>query len=118
MSTRGALAHDTDPVPNVLADPSHLTVVPAVDPAQPVDDIGAALEPTPVLNGRAIAEQARIQGPAPDPDAGLQQAADTLPDDDEVDLDDLVDAPPEAVKTPIDRLAEAFPGSEMVDDQY
>jgi len=41
-----------------------------------------------------------------------------LPQDDEVDLDDLVDAPPETVKTPIDRLAEAFPGSEMVDDQY
>ena len=39
-----------------------------------------------------------------------------LPDDDDVDLDDLVDAPPEAVRTPMDRLAEAFPGSELVDD--
>ena len=44
--------------------------------------------------------------------------ADTLPEDDDVDLDSLVDAPPETVKTPIDRLAEAFPGSEMVDDVY
>ncbi|HSJ90584.1 MAG TPA: DNA polymerase III subunit gamma/tau [Ilumatobacter sp.] len=39
-----------------------------------------------------------------------------LPDDDEVDLTELTDAPPESVKTPIDRLAEAFPGSELVVD--
>ena len=39
-----------------------------------------------------------------------------LPDDDEVDIDDLVDAPPETVKTPIDRLAEAFPGSELIEE--
>ncbi len=38
------------------------------------------------------------------------------PDDDDVDLDDLVDAPPESVKSPIDRLAEAFPGSELIED--
>ncbi len=40
----------------------------------------------------------------------------SLPDDDEVDIDDLVDAPPETVKTPIDRLAEAFPGSELIEE--
>ncbi len=39
-----------------------------------------------------------------------------LPDDDDVDLDDLVDAPPESVKSPIDRLAEAFPGSELIEE--
>ncbi|MGE5210599.1 MAG: hypothetical protein ACM3MM_05000, partial [Acidobacteriota bacterium] len=39
-----------------------------------------------------------------------------LPDDDDVDLDDLVDAPPETVKSPIDRLAEAFPGSELIEE--
>jgi DNA polymerase-3 subunit gamma/tau len=119
MSTSGALAHDSDPAPDAAADPTHLSVVPTVDLVPPVVDAEptAADEP-PVLNGRAIAEHARSQGPGPDPDAGLQQVADSLPDDDEVDLDDLVDAPPEAVKTPIDRLAEAFPGSEMVDDQY
>ncbi len=42
--------------------------------------------------------------------------AHVLPDDDDVDLDDLVDAPPESVKTPIDRLAEAFPGSELIEE--
>ncbi len=38
------------------------------------------------------------------------------PDDDDVDLEDLVDAPPETVKSPIDRLAEAFPGSELIEE--
>jgi hypothetical protein len=37
-----------------------------------------------------------------------------LPADDEVDLDDLVEVPPESIKSPIDRLAEAFPGSELI----
>jgi DNA polymerase-3 subunit gamma/tau len=37
--------------------------------------------------------------------------------DDEIDLDDLVDAPPESVVSPIDRLAQAFPGSEMIDER-
>jgi DNA polymerase-3 subunit gamma/tau len=36
--------------------------------------------------------------------------------DDEIDLSDLTDAPPETVKTPLDRLAEAFPGSEFVSE--
>jgi DNA polymerase-3 subunit gamma/tau len=36
--------------------------------------------------------------------------------DEEIDLDDLVDAPPEAVVSPIDRLAQAFPGSKLVDE--
>ena len=39
-----------------------------------------------------------------------------LPDDHDVDLDDLIDAPPESVKSPIERLAEAFPGSELIDE--
>ena len=37
--------------------------------------------------------------------------------DGDIDLDDLTDAPPDTVKTPIDRLAEAFPGSELIDDR-
>jgi DNA polymerase-3 subunit gamma/tau len=109
----GALARDTAPqaatevieVTEVAPEVAHLSVVPTP-------------ETPPVANGRVIAERARSQGPAPDPDEGLQTLDETLPDDDEVDLDDLVDAPPETVKTPVDRLAEAFPGSELVDDPY
>ncbi|MGB3736398.1 MAG: hypothetical protein WA964_15670, partial [Ilumatobacter sp.] len=127
-STTGALAHDSDPAPQASPDPARLSVVPVAEPAPPAVEPALDSEalqtpdseapPTPVLNGRAIADHARSQGPAPDPDEGLQRLADSLPDDDDVDIDDLVDAPPETVKTPIDRLAEAFPGSEMVDDQY
>ena len=36
--------------------------------------------------------------------------------DEDIDLDDLVDAPPESVHSPLDRLAQAFPGSKLVDD--
>ena len=52
-------------------------------------------------------ERAQPEG-APDPSP---QA------DHEIDLSELTDAPPESVKTPIDRLAEAFPGSEMMSDE-
>jgi DNA polymerase-3 subunit gamma/tau len=38
------------------------------------------------------------------------------PSDDDIDLDDLVDAPPEAVVTPLDRLTQAFPGSQLVEE--
>ena len=37
-------------------------------------------------------------------------------DDEPIDPDELTDAPPETVLTPIDRLAQAFPGSELVAD--
>jgi len=46
----------------------------------------------------------------PDPDPYVPEA------DEDVDLSSLTDAPPESVKTPIDRLAEAFPGSELMAD--
>ncbi|MFK8023819.1 MAG: DNA polymerase III subunit gamma/tau [Ilumatobacter sp.] len=100
-----ALAHEPASEPAAVP---HLSVV---DPAP--------AENTPVVNGREIAEQARRAGPAPDPEAEFRSAAVDLPDDDEVDLEDLVDAPPEDVKSPIDRLAEAFPGlTEVEDDLY
>ena len=54
-------------------------------------------------------------------EGGLEEAGaeiDVLPEDHEVDLTELVDAPPETVKTPIDRLAEAFPGSKLVTETY
>ncbi|MEM9747392.1 MAG: hypothetical protein AAF945_11920, partial [Actinomycetota bacterium] len=74
-------------------------------------------------DGREIAERARRSGAddSGDLDGGDLDGGDAapwleLPDDAEVDLDDLVDVPPENVATPLDRLAEAFPGSELVDD--
>jgi DNA polymerase-3 subunit gamma/tau len=40
----------------------------------------------------------------------------TEADEAEIDLDDLIDAPPESVLSPVDRLAQAFPGAELIDD--
>jgi DNA polymerase-3 subunit gamma/tau len=37
--------------------------------------------------------------------------------DDEIDLDDLVDAPPGDVLSPIERVQQAFPGSELLDER-
>ncbi|MFM2076168.1 MAG: polymerase gamma/tau subunit [Actinomycetota bacterium] len=38
------------------------------------------------------------------------------PADEDVDITDLVDAPPESVQSPTDRLLQAFPGSQVVDE--
>ncbi|HAP75397.1 MAG TPA: hypothetical protein DCR14_04880 [Acidimicrobiaceae bacterium] len=38
------------------------------------------------------------------------------PPDDEVDLSELIDAPPDAVQSPEDRLLDAFPGSRLVEE--
>ncbi len=53
--------------------------------------------------------------PLPQRSAGAPPAARDVPADDDVDLDDLVDAPPEAVQSPLERLAQAFPGSELIE---
>lgn len=33
-----------------------------------------------------------------------------------IDLDELVDVPPESVQTPTDRLLDAFPGSQLIEE--
>ena len=82
--------------------------------ASPAADLGSS-EPMgpPPESPRAAAQRRaleQVDEPAPVP------VVSELPDDHDVDLDDLIDAPPESVKTPIERLAEAFPGSELVDE--
>jgi DNA polymerase III subunit gamma/tau len=55
--------------------------------------------------------------PRPERDAEPSGPAPVEPErDEDIDLHDLTDAPPESVLTPIDRLAQAFPGAELVDD--
>jgi len=39
------------------------------------------------------------------------------PADEDVDLSDLVDVPPESVVTPLERLAQVFPGSKLLDER-
>ena len=87
--------------------------------AVPVDGGGPAVSGV-AAPGLSPRERGMAAAAATDPasvDTGdeLVVAAD-FPDDDEVDIEDLVDAPPETVKTPIDRLAEAFPGSELIEE--
>jgi DNA polymerase-3 subunit gamma/tau len=107
----------------------------AGSPSRPAADTSASVPSTPVQDQAAR----RVRDEATDParssarERGLAAAAAgidddaslsaefsagsaDLPDDDDVDLDDLVDAPPESVKSPIDRLAEAFPGSELIEE--
>ena len=71
---------------------------------------------------RRLAEAAAAGvSPFPEDDVNFEPSVadlESFPADDEIDIHDLVDAPPETVKTPTDRLAEAFPGSELVDDTY
>lgn len=70
---------------------------------------------------RKAAEAQASGTPLQGDEEGLEAAGaeiHVLPEDHEVDLTELVDAPPETVKTPIDRLAEAFPGSEFVTETY
>jgi DNA polymerase-3 subunit gamma/tau len=78
--------------------PASLVLV--ADPAAARDDTGPIVAPRRSQGGDA-------------PGAAAPAAA--LPPDDDIDLDDLVDAPPADVATPVDRLAEAFPGSELLD---
>jgi DNA polymerase-3 subunit gamma/tau len=37
--------------------------------------------------------------------------------DDDIDLNDLVDVPPDAVVSPLERLAQVFPGSKLLDER-
>jgi DNA polymerase-3 subunit gamma/tau len=70
--------------------------------------IGEPVKVEIVVGGRAHDDEpapvARITPPQPAHDPAAE----------EIDLSELTDAPPESVRTPIDRLAEAFPGSEFV----
>ena len=70
--------------------------------------IGQPVKVEIVVGGRAHDDEpapvARITPPQPAHDPAAE----------EIDLSELTDAPPDSVRTPIDRLAEAFPGSEFV----
>ena len=85
------------------------------------DGGGSSAEPTRAPADPPSQQPARVPAVSADAAAPNDGGPDdapvaALPQDDDVDLDDLVDAPPESVKTPIDRLAEAFPGSELIED--
>ena len=71
----------------------------------------------PSTSNSAESDPSKSDPPVSDPSESQPAQTGQEPQrDEEIDLTDLADAPPESVKTPIDRLAEAFPGSELVND--
>jgi DNA polymerase-3 subunit gamma/tau len=106
----------------------HPVTIEFVVGGSPIHDEPTAHQPTPAPapvgapaaaaapRQSAVERAAQAAAAVPDePDDAASPPVD-LPDDDEIDLSELTDAPPETVKTPIDRLADAFPGSELVND--
>jgi DNA polymerase-3 subunit gamma/tau len=83
--------------------------------------VGAAVRLEMVIDGSAGSDHDDLPG-APSDGANVVELHPGGPPqaptpDEEIDLDDLVDAPPESVLTPIERLAQAFPGSELLDER-
>ncbi len=75
--------------------------------------------PVPTPAPLAAAPPATMPAVSPTPVSAPALVPDIAPEperDEDIDMSDLTDAPPESIKTPIDRLADAFPGSELVND--
>ena len=109
-------------------DPGHPAADPQADSVTvddgdvPVQDAPRGRSESPRRAAERKAAEAQASGTPLQVDEDVPAATEAeihvLPEDHEVDLTELVDAPPETVKTPIDRLAEAFPGSELVTETY
>ncbi|MCX6519675.1 MAG: DNA polymerase III subunit gamma/tau [Actinobacteria bacterium] len=88
------------------------------------DDHDPRDDPRDQRDARGPADGARGGGPTYGLDAGPSATVVALhpsgppPADEDIDLNDLVDAPPDSVVSPIDRLAQAFPGSELMDERH
>jgi DNA polymerase-3 subunit gamma/tau len=103
--------HDDLPVERAVARGSQAAPSPAPRPAPRPEPAGARAD-----SGHDAGHQGGYDGGYDDNVVSLRPAT-PPPADDEIDLDDLVDAPPESVVSPIDRLAQAFPGSELIDER-
>ncbi len=110
---------DSEPI-----DPSHPAAGALADDSNgaAADDAPQPARESPRRAAERKAAEAAANGTAPMENDDLPVVTEAeihvLPEDHEVDLTELIDAPPESVKTPIDRLAEAFPGSELVTEAY
>jgi DNA polymerase-3 subunit gamma/tau len=72
--------------------------------------------PAPATNPSSGSARAATAASPSEPADDVAEAPRSAVTDDPVDPDELTDAPPDTVLTPIDRLAQAFPGSELVAD--
>lgn len=73
--------------------------------------VGGAVPVTVVVDGAAAHDD-----DTPVSSGNVVSLPTAVVDEDEIDLDDLVDAPPEAVVSPVDRITSAFPGAQLVDE--
>ncbi|MEI7755606.1 MAG: DNA polymerase III subunit gamma/tau [Actinomycetota bacterium] len=74
---------------------------------------------SPSEGGQGNSSTSRNNSNNTDPtDTGSPRPAEprALPKDEDVDVNDLIDAPPESVISPIDQLSQAFPGSKLIDE--
>ena len=67
--------------------------------------------------GRPVPVSLVVDHAAHDDNVVQLKRADVVAADEDIDTGDLVDAPPGAIVSPIDRLAQAFPGSEIIDER-
>jgi hypothetical protein len=67
--------------------------------------------------GRAIPLSLVVDHPTHDDNVVHLKLAEPAQADEDVDTGDLVDVPPDAIVSPIDRLTQAFPGSEILDER-
>ena len=76
-------------------------------------DLEAALS---AAVGSAVPVRLVVDEGGPGGSSASPNSAAAPADDEEVDLDSLVDAPAAPVKRGADRLVEAFPGAELIED--
>ena len=68
--------------------------------------------------GRTVALSLVVdQGTASDDNVVQLKRAEPAQADEDIDTGDLVDVPPDAIVSPIDRLTQAFPGSEIIEER-
>jgi DNA polymerase III subunit gamma/tau len=68
--------------------------------------------------GRAIPLSLVVDHATPNDDNVVQlKRAEPVQADEDIDTGDLVDVPPDAIVSPIDRLTQAFPGSEIIEER-
>ena len=83
----------------------------------PAASVAAPVDNTPRATSKPAIERARAAAAADTEAATAAEApVPVFEPDDEIDLSDLTDAPPESVRTPLDHLTDAFPGSQMITD--
>jgi DNA polymerase-3 subunit gamma/tau len=68
--------------------------------------------------GRVVALSLVVdQGESHDDNVVQLKRAEPVQADEDIDTGDLVDVPPDAIVSPIDRLTQAFPGSEIIEER-